>query len=58
MEGDTLELVPLQICGIRIQNLLKDHGEKMLMSEFEAAFAEKYMTPLCPGQYGFPGLYF
>ena len=23
---------------------------------FQAAFAEKYSTPLCPGQYGFPGL--
>ena len=28
----------------------------MLMSEFEAAFAEKFMVPLCPGQFGFPGL--
>lgn len=28
----------------------------MLMSEFEAAFAEKYSIPLCPGQYGYPGL--
>lgn len=26
------------------------------MAEFEAAFAEKYNVPLCPGQYGFPGL--
>jgi hypothetical protein len=26
------------------------------MSEFEAAFAEKYKTALCPGQYGFPSL--
>ena len=23
---------------------------------FQAAFAEKYSLPLCPGQYGFPGL--
>jgi len=26
------------------------------MSEFEAAFAEKYKTALCPGQYGYPSL--
>ena len=51
-----LELVPLQLCGVRIQALLKEHGDKMLMSEFEAAFAEKFMVPLCPGQFGFPGL--
>ena len=51
-----LELVPLQLCGIRIQNLLKENGDKMLMSEFEAAFAEKFGTALCPGQYGYPGL--
>jgi hypothetical protein len=51
-----VQLVPFQLCGIRIQNLLKSEGDKMLMSEFEAAFAEKYSIPLCPGQYGFPGL--
>merc|ERR1719219_3222592 len=51
-----VQLVPLQLCGIRIQNLLKSHADKMLMSEFEAAFAEKYSIPLCPGQYGYPGL--
>lgn len=51
-----VQLVPLQLCGVRIQNLLKSHGDKMLMSEFEAAFAEEYSLPLCPGQYGFPGL--
>jgi hypothetical protein len=26
------------------------------MSEFEAAFAEKYEAALCPGQYGYPSL--
>jgi hypothetical protein len=51
-----VQLVPLQLCGIRIQNLLKSQADKMLMSEFEAAFAEKYSTALCPGQYGYPGL--
>jgi len=51
-----VQLVPLQLCGIRIQNLLKSQADKMLMSEFEAAFAEKYSLPLCPGQYGYPGL--
>lgn len=53
---ELIQLVPLQLCSIRIQNLLKENGDKMPMSEFEAAFAEKYMTPLCPGQYGYPGL--
>ena len=26
------------------------------MSDFEVAFAEKYKSPLCPGQYGYPSL--
>jgi len=56
IQDNSIELVPLQLCGVRIQTLLKEHGEKMLMSEFEAAFAEKFMVPLCPGQFGFPGL--
>jgi len=51
-----IKLKPLQLCVIKIQNLLKDHSDKILMSEFEAAFAEKYKTALCPGQYGFPSL--
>ena len=33
-----VQLVPLQLCGVRIQNLLKSHGDKMLMSEFEVIF--------------------
>lgn len=52
----TIALTPLQLCSVKIQNLLKDYQDKLLVSEFEAAFAEKYATPLCPGQYGFPGL--
>ena len=55
-EAATIELKPLQLCAVRIQNLLKDHNEKISMSEFEAAFNEKYKIQLCPGQYGFPGL--
>jgi hypothetical protein len=34
----------------------QDHGDKIVVSEFEAAFAEKYKSALCPGQYGFPSL--
>ena len=36
-----VQLVPLQLCGVRIQNLLKSHGDKMLMSEFEVSFRKK-----------------
>ena len=56
IDEETIELVPLQLCGVRIQTLLKENQDRMLMSEFEAAFAEKFMVPLCPGQFGFPGL--
>ena len=32
-----VQLVPLQLCGIRIQNLLKSNSDRMLMSEFEVS---------------------
>jgi len=49
-------LTPIQLCSIKIQKLLEDHKDKILCSEFENAFVEKYDTPLCPGQYGHPSL--
>merc|ERR1719412_3005513 len=49
-------LTPIQLCSVKIQKLLEDHNDKILCSEFEAAFVEKYNTPLCPGQYGHPSL--
>merc|ERR1712223_28465 len=53
---EIIQLKPLQLCAVRIQSLLRDYKDKISMADFEAAFAEKFSTPLCPGQYGFPGL--
>ena len=36
--------------------MFQDHSDKLLCSEFESQFSEKYGTPLLPGQYGYPSL--
>ena len=46
----------VEFFNIWLQKIFQDHQDKLLMSEFEVAFAEKYRSPLCPGQYGYPSL--
>ena len=60
-EGDSnkvvyIKLTSIQLCAVKIQKLLEDHQDKLLCSDFEAAFVEKYNVPLLPGQYGYPSL--
>ena len=54
--GHMIKLVPLQLCAIRIGKLIKDFKGELFCSELEAAFAEKYKTPLCPGKFGYHGI--
>lgn len=51
-----IKLTSIQLCAVKIQKLLEDHSDKLLCSEFESQFSEKYGTPLLPGQYGYPSL--
>jgi len=51
-----IKLTSIQLCAVKIQKLLEDHGDKLLCSDFESQFSEKYGTPLLPGQYGYPSL--
>ena len=45
--------MPLQLCSARIDQLIRDFQGKLHISELEAAFADKYGTALCPGQFGY-----
>ncbi len=51
-----VRLLPIQLCAARIDSLIKDFDGKLLCSELEAAFVDKYGTSLCPGQFGFPSV--
>ena len=51
-----VRLLPIQLCAARIESLIKDFDGKLYCSELEAAFVDKYKTPLYPGQFGFPSV--
>ena len=43
---------PIQRCAIKIENLLKEHQGRLLCSDFDSAYADKYVTKLSPEQFG------
>merc|ERR1719419_1996797 len=54
--GVFIKLTSLQLCAVKIQQLLECYNDKLLCSEFESEFVAKFNHPLLPGQYGYPSL--